>query len=96
MLFNDHLIEKGKIVGIQIDLLGRRLEANQISLELTDEAETLIANTGFDPAYGARPLKRTIQRLIQDPLAMSILEGSVKEGDSVKVDVEDEEVVFKS
>ena len=85
-----------KIVGIQIELLGRRLEANKISLELTNEAETFIANTGFDPAYGARPLKRTIQRLIQDPLAMKILEGSIKEGDRIKVDVQDGEVVFKS
>ncbi len=84
-----------KIVGIQIRLLGRRLEANKISLELTKEAETFIANTGFDPVYGARPLKRTIQRLIQDPLAMKILEGSINEGDTVRVDIEDGEVVFQ-
>ncbi|MEA2038742.1 MAG: hypothetical protein U9N82_02805, partial [Thermodesulfobacteriota bacterium] len=53
-----------------------------------------IAGSGFDPVYGARPLKRTIQHLIQDPLAMKILDGSVKPGDRVRVDVSDGQVVF--
>ncbi|MCP4664952.1 MAG: ATP-dependent chaperone ClpB [Deltaproteobacteria bacterium] len=83
-----------KIVGIQIGLLGRRLEDNKISLLLTNEAEAFIADTGYDPVYGARPLKRTIQRLIQDPLAMKILEGSIQEGDTVGVDIKDGEVVL--
>ncbi len=85
-----------KIVEIQIGLLGNRLQANKISLELTDKVEELIANSGFDPVYGARPLKRTIQHLIQDPLAMKILEGSIKEGDHVRLDVADGEVVFEN
>jgi len=85
-----------KIVGIQIEILGTRLEANKISLELTDEAKEFLARTGFDPVYGARPLKRTIQHLIQDPLAVKILEGSVKDGDHIKVDVRDGQVVFAS
>jgi ATP-dependent Clp protease ATP-binding subunit ClpB len=76
-----------KIVGIQMEILGKRLESNKITLELTDKAEEFLANTGFDPVYGARPLKRTIQHLIQDPLALKILEGSVKEGDHVRMDV---------
>ncbi|MCJ7685892.1 MAG: ATP-dependent chaperone ClpB, partial [Desulfobacteraceae bacterium] len=62
-----------EIVGIQIDLLSKRLEANKISLKLTDRAEEFLANTGFDPVYGARPLKRAIQRYVQDPLAVKIL-----------------------
>ncbi len=84
-----------KIVGIQIGLLGKRLEANKITLELTDEAEAFLANSGFDPVYGARPLKRAIQQLIQDTLALKILEGSVKEGDLVRIDAKNGEVVFQ-
>jgi ATP-dependent Clp protease ATP-binding subunit ClpB len=84
-----------KIVGIQMEILGKRLESNKITLELTDKAEEFLANTGFDPVYGARPLKRTIQHLIQDPLALKILEGSVKEGDHVRMDVNDGQMVFQ-
>jgi ATP-dependent Clp protease ATP-binding subunit ClpB len=84
-----------KIVGIQMGLLGKRLEGSKITLELTDEAKEFLANSGFDPVYGARPLKRAIQHLIQDPLAMKILEGAVKEGDYVKMDVRDGKVVFQ-
>jgi ATP-dependent Clp protease ATP-binding subunit ClpB len=84
-----------KIVEIQMRLLAKRLEAGKIRLELTDAAKAFLANTGFDPAYGARPLKRTIQHLIQDPLAVKILEGAVSEGDIVTADVQDGEMVFK-
>jgi ATP-dependent Clp protease ATP-binding subunit ClpB len=84
-----------KIVGIQLGLLSKRLEANKITLELTDRAEAFLANTGFDPVYGARPLKRAIQHYIQDPLAVKILEGSIKEGDHVTIDVIDGKVVFE-
>jgi ATP-dependent Clp protease ATP-binding subunit ClpB len=83
-----------KIVEIQMEILGRRLETSKITLTLTDKAKQFLANSGFDPVYGARPLKRTIQHLIQDPLALKILEGSVKEGDHVSMDVNDGEVVF--
>jgi len=84
-----------KIVEIQIDLLRGRLEANKIKLDLTEQAKEFLAKSGFDPVYGARPLKRTIQHLIQDPLAVKILEGSVKEGDHVSMDVRDGRVVFQ-
>jgi ATP-dependent Clp protease ATP-binding subunit ClpB len=84
-----------KIVDIQIRLLGRRLEGAKIKLELTENATDHLSETGFDPVYGARPLKRAIQQLIQDPLAIKILEGSVKEGDRVKVDVGNGEMVFE-
>jgi len=84
-----------KIVGIQVQILGKRLEATHITLELTEDAKQFLANAGFDPVYGARPLKRAIQHLVQDPLSMKILEGSVKEGDYVKMDVDDGKIVFK-
>jgi len=68
----------------------------EISLELSERAEALIADKGYDPVYGARPLKRTIQRLIQDPLAVKILAGEFKEGDSVKVDTDGDELRRKA
>jgi ATP-dependent Clp protease ATP-binding subunit ClpB len=83
-----------KIVDIQMTILGKRLRDAKITLELTPKARDFLANTGFDPVYGARPLKRTIQQLIQDPLAMKILEDAVKEGDKIKVDIRDGKVVF--
>jgi ATP-dependent Clp protease ATP-binding subunit ClpB len=84
-----------EIVGIQIGLLSKRLEASKITLKLTDRAEEFLASTGFDPVYGARPLKRAIQRFIQDPLAVKILEGSVKEGEHVTMDAQEGKVVFE-
>jgi ATP-dependent Clp protease ATP-binding subunit ClpB len=83
------------IVGIQMRLLSKRLEDSKITLELSDQAQEFLANTGFDPVYGARPLKRTIQHLIQDPLAMKLLDGSIKEGDHVEVTAKDGKLVFK-
>jgi ATP-dependent Clp protease ATP-binding subunit ClpB len=84
-----------KIVTIQMGLLSKRLEDSKITLELSDSAKAFLANTGFDPVYGARPLKRTIQHLVQDPLAMKLLDGSIEEGDHVKVTTEDGKLVFK-
>ena len=83
-----------KIVDIQIDLLRKRLEAVKIDLELTDAAKALLAEAGFDPVYGARPLKRAIQHMVQDPLAVKILEGTVTEGGRIRVDAGDGEIVF--
>ncbi|HEK85593.1 MAG: ATP-dependent chaperone ClpB [Candidatus Saccharicenans sp.] len=76
-----------KIIDLQIDLLRRRLEDRKINLLLKDRAKEVLAERGFDPVYGARPLKRTIQKEIQNPLAMKILAGEFKEGDTVIVDV---------
>ncbi len=84
-----------KIVDIQMNYLEKRLEDSKISIQLTDNAKDFLAKTGFDPVYGARPLKRTIQHVIQDPLAMKIIEGSIKEGDHITVDVRDGEIEFK-
>jgi len=96
VIFNSLGLEEiKKIVEIQMGLLAKRLEASKITLELTDKAKEFLANSGFDPVYGARPLKRTIQHLVQDPLAMKILDGSVKEGDHLKMDVRDGNLVFE-
>jgi ATP-dependent Clp protease ATP-binding subunit ClpB len=77
------------IVEIQLGSLRERLGGRKVNLEVTVAAEDLIAREGYDPVYGARPLKRTIQRLIQDPLAIRLLEGEFREGDTVEVDVAD-------
>jgi ATP-dependent Clp protease ATP-binding subunit ClpB len=82
------------IVEIQLKRLRQNLANRKISLELSDRAKALIAEKGYDPVYGARPLKRTIQRMIQDPLAVKILGGEFKEGDLVKVDFDADELVF--
>jgi ATP-dependent Clp protease ATP-binding subunit ClpB len=76
----------GKIVGMLLKSVEKLLAERQITLELTPAAEELILREGYDPAYGARPLRRTIQRMIQDPLALQILEGKVLPGDRVRVD----------
>ncbi|MBI4255955.1 MAG: AAA family ATPase, partial [Candidatus Rokubacteria bacterium] len=87
--------ELGRIVDLQLGHLRRRLEARRIELEVTDAAKALLGREGYDPTFGARPLKRTIQRLVQDPLALRLLEGEVKDGDSVTVDAEGEALTFR-
>jgi ATP-dependent Clp protease ATP-binding subunit ClpB len=84
-----------RIVDIQLEHLRRRLAAKRIGLEVTDAAKTVLAAEGYDPAFGARPLKRTIQRLVQDPLALRILEHEIAEGDTVTVDALGPELVFR-
>lgn len=72
-----------RIVDIQLALIGRRLKERKLSIELTDEAKKYIARIGYSPVYGARPLKRSLQKLILDPLALEILAGKFAEGDKV-------------
>ena len=84
------------IVDIQLDRLRRRLAERKLGLVLSDGARRLLAERGWDPAYGARPLKRTIQKLIQDPLAMRLLQGEFKDGDTVEVEVQAGELVFQA
>jgi len=95
IIFNNLGREQIKaIVDIQLKRLRHNLAARKMALEITDGAKALLAEAGYDPVYGARPLKRTIQRLIQDPLAVKILAGEFKEGDLVLVDAEDGELSF--
>jgi ATP-dependent Clp protease ATP-binding subunit ClpB len=85
-----------RIVGIQLGALQRRLAARRITLEVTPAAEGVLARHGFDPAYGARPLKRVIQRELGDRLAMALLEGTYAEGETVTVDATPEgELLFR-
>jgi ATP-dependent Clp protease ATP-binding subunit ClpB len=85
----------GEIVELQLARLRARLAERGLSLELTDAAKEHLAEAGWDPTYGARPLKRAIQRLVENPLALRLLEGDFEEGDTVRVDVEDGELVFE-
>ncbi|MBE9580846.1 MAG: ATP-dependent chaperone ClpB [Proteobacteria bacterium] len=84
------------IVDIQLERVRRRLEDQHITLELSDAARSLLAREGFDPTYGARPLKRAIQKHVENPLAMEILRGSFGEGARVLAVEEDGRVVFKN
>ena len=83
-----------EIVELQLGRLRERLAERRIDLELTDAAKEHLAESGWDPAYGARPLKRAIQRLLENPLALELLEGHFVEGDTVRVEVDGEELAF--
>ena len=82
------------IAGLQIDILRRRLQERDIGLQLTDAALDMLGEAGFDPVYGARPLKRAIQSQLENPLAQEILAGRFSPGDVVEVDAGDDQLVF--
>jgi ATP-dependent Clp protease ATP-binding subunit ClpB len=84
-----------RIADIQLDYLRKRLAEREITLKISDKALERLSNTGFDPVYGARPLKRAIQSLIENPLAKEILEGKYAPGDTVLVDAHDIGFQFK-
>jgi ATP-dependent Clp protease ATP-binding subunit ClpB len=84
-----------EIVEIQVARLVNRVREREIEVELTDGARTLLGNLGYDPTYGARPLKRVIQKHLVDPLAMAILEGRFVAGNTVRVDAADGEIVLE-
>ncbi|HEY1511054.1 MAG TPA: ATP-dependent chaperone ClpB [Solirubrobacteraceae bacterium] len=85
----------GEIVDLQVERLVRRVREREIEVELTDTARTLLGNLGYDPTYGARPLKRVIQKRLVDRLALAILEGQFAPGDTVAVDAVDGELVLE-
>ncbi len=85
----------GEIVDVQVAVLIRRVREREVEVELSDAARTLIGNLGYDPTYGARPLKRVIQKRLVDPLALAILEGRFGPGDTVRVDAVDGELVLE-
>jgi ATP-dependent Clp protease ATP-binding subunit ClpB len=85
----------GRIVELQVHQLVGRVAERGIAIELTDDARTLLGNLGYDPVYGARPLKRVIQKQLIDKLALKILEGEFLEGDTVRVDAADGVLVFE-
>ena len=83
-----------KIAAIQLKILGKRLAERDLKVEFTDAALDLIGEEGFDPVFGARPLKRTIQSEIENPLAQKLLAGEYASGDTIKIDVADGNIVF--
>jgi ATP-dependent Clp protease ATP-binding subunit ClpB len=83
-----------QIVVLQLDALRQRLTDRRIGLEVTEQALAKLAHDGYDPVFGARPLKRLIQKKVGDRLAVAILDGSLSDGDSVKLDVADGEYVL--
>ena len=88
-----------RIVGLQLEILQKRLTEQFINLEIDDKVKDLIADEGYDPVYGARPLKRTIQNLIQNPLALRLLKGDFGEGDTIIVSVDSKDknqITFKA
>ena len=80
------MAELAKIVDLQVDAMQERLTGRRLNLEVTDSAREWLALTGFDPAYGARPLRRLVQREIGDRLARGLLGGTIADGDTVLVD----------
>jgi len=90
-LTEDQLME---VVDKETRMLARRLAERKVGLDLSPEAKKLVAREGFDPVYGARPIRRAIQRLILDPLAQKVLAGEFAEGDTVFVDVRDGQATF--
>jgi ATP-dependent Clp protease ATP-binding subunit ClpB len=85
----------GEIVELQLARLRARLADRGIELELTDEAKQVVADAGWDPTYGARPLKRALQRMVENPLALRLLEGEFSDGETVRADARDGELVFE-
>jgi len=84
-----------RIVDIQLGYLRRRLAARRIELEVTDAARNLLGREGYDPTFGARPLKRTIQRLVQDPLSLKLLQREVSDGDTIVVDAQGDTITLQ-
>jgi ATP-dependent Clp protease ATP-binding subunit ClpC len=96
-----HMLEKvdlNQIVDLEVSKLVKRLKDKEITLTLTEAARDLLAVKGFDPAYGARPMRRAVERFLEDPLAESLLRGDVKPGDFVNVvkNPDSEELEFVS
>jgi len=91
-LDREHL---GAVVDLQVERVLTRVRDRGIDVELTPEARTLLGDLGYDPTYGARPLKRVIQKRLVDPLALAILQGEFREGDTVRADARDGEIVLE-
>jgi len=83
-----------RIVDIQLERMKKHVKERNIDLQLTESAKEYFAETGFDPVYGARPLKRILQKLILNELARKILDGTFLEGDTVEVDISGEKIIF--
>ena len=87
--------ELAKIVDIQLERLGKRLAQQNLTLDVDNAAKKVLAKEGYDPQFGARPLKRAIQEQVLNPLSMRLLEGDFKPGDRIKVSARGDELVFE-
>jgi ATP-dependent Clp protease ATP-binding subunit ClpB len=87
--------EIGRIVGLQAERLVDRVRERGVEVELTEAARELLGDLGYDPTYGARPLRRVIQKRLIDPMALALLEGRFRPGDTVRVDAADGELVLE-
>jgi ATP-dependent Clp protease ATP-binding subunit ClpB len=85
----------GQVVELQLAQLRRRLAERGLTVELTDAAKEQLVEAGWDPTYGARPLKRALQRLVENPLAKALLEGGFVEGDAIRIDAREGEFLFE-
>ena len=86
----------GAIVDIQIGRLDQRLSDKEMQLVLTEEARQFLADKGYDPVYGARPLKRAIQKYIENELSLAMLQGTIQEGDRIRVDTSGDRLTFRT
>jgi ATP-dependent Clp protease ATP-binding subunit ClpC len=90
-----HVYIKPKIVDLMMKRVKEQLKAKDVEIVLTDEAKNVLAEKGYDPSLGARPLRRTIQRMVEDPLSEKLLWKEFKAGQTIIVDVRDAEIVFE-
>ena len=86
--------EIGRIVSIQLDRLAKRLRDQNVTLEVTDEAKSVIGDAGYDPAFGARPLKRAIIRMVENPVSKMLLAGEISGGATLVIDAVNNELAF--
>jgi ATP-dependent Clp protease ATP-binding subunit ClpA len=89
------LCDLKQIVDIQMEGLRKRLKDQEINLEITPDAKELLANKGFNPIYGARPLKRAIRQMVENPLSKLILAQKFSKGDTLVIDADEDEIKFK-
>jgi ATP-dependent Clp protease ATP-binding subunit ClpB len=89
------ILQIKRIVELQLQQVQKRLDERKITLELTEEAKIELATRGFDPQYGARPLRRTIEREVLNPLAQKLLAREFSEGDAIRVDYRDGQFLFE-
>ena len=90
-----NLQQLSAIVDIQMDYLRKLLKDQELSFDISDEAKEFLATQGFNPVYGARPLKRVIRQLVENPLSKKILAQEFVKGDNIKIDLDNDEIVFK-
>lgn len=93
-----HILTKDdlkKIIDIQLTFVAKRLADRKIKVAFTENAKKLLIEEGYDPAYGARPLKRTIQQRLENPLAAELLAGKFADGDSIKIDADAHKFIFE-